>query len=256
MPPHAAPVVLLVHEPLLAEQVPLVPLAVHAWPAPTHIRVVPPPPGPAASVPMGMQHPLLLQALPAQHGSPGSPQLVPVLPPVLPPASLPPVPMAASALVPPEPAPPAPPPAAPPLPTVPPAPEPLAPPALEPPLPAVPPPPPPPQPASTSASIPMTDPALIRSILKSTLRPVLVWPSFRCDMSMPPFGYVGCRSTRSATFVNNDRRVPAHCPVADLERRLHPRGWQPTRALDHVGASARIPTVLACFRLGQPFAYR
>lgn len=84
MPPHWPPLV-LVHAP--AEQVPLTPVPVQVWPAPTHMRVVPPK---AASVVMGMQQPLELQALPEQQGWPGPPHGLPV--PEVPPVVLPPVP--------------------------------------------------------------------------------------------------------------------------------------------------------------------
>jgi hypothetical protein len=57
MPPHWP------QEP--AEQVPLTPAPVHAWPEATHTRVVPPK---AASVVMETQQPLPLQALLAQQG--------------------------------------------------------------------------------------------------------------------------------------------------------------------------------------------
>jgi hypothetical protein len=85
-PPQGAPVV-LVHDP--AEQVPLTPLALHAWFAPTHMRVVPPP----ASVPSGMQHPFAVHVLPAQQGWPGVPQAATVdVPPAPPDPSTPPAP--------------------------------------------------------------------------------------------------------------------------------------------------------------------
>jgi hypothetical protein len=168
MPPQAPPVV-LVHELVLAEHVPLVPLAVHAWPAPTHVRVAKPP----ASVASGMQQPLS-QALAAQHGWPVAPHVVPVLPPEPPD---PPPPMLASGL-PPVPA------SAPP--------ELLAPPAAEPPL------PPdlllPLHPANKSASTPTTVPAQIEVNFKSKLRPtmvIVVRPIVDFAIFEPPFGYVG-----------------------------------------------------------------
>jgi hypothetical protein len=173
MPPQGCPVAVLVHEPVLAEQVPLVPFAVQAWPTPTQVRVVPTP----LSGAIGMQQPLALQALPAQQGWPGSPHAGVVLPPVPPPpppappvpmlASRPPEPMLASLpLVPPAPMPPAPPPPAPPraLVVVPPEPAPPAPPlAVEPPVPLLgllls------PQPASNRASIPIHAPAPIQEM--------------------------------------------------------------------------------------------
>ena len=163
--PQGVPVEVFVQEP--EEQVPLTPFAVHAAPAATHVRVVPPP----ASVPRGMQHPLVLHWLPAQHGWPGAPQAgaVEVLPPA-PPA--PPEPVAlslmlASALPATPPPPVAPPkPLAPPLPVTPPPP--VAPPKpLAPPLPVAPPAPlppepldelPPPHPASSKAASPADTP--------------------------------------------------------------------------------------------------
>jgi hypothetical protein len=75
MPPQASPPV-LVHELVAAEQVPLMPLPVHACPAATHTRVVPVPP-----LVVETQQPLALQALAVQQGCPGSPQAVPELPP-------------------------------------------------------------------------------------------------------------------------------------------------------------------------------
>lgn len=95
--PQGSPVLVLVHEP--AEQVPLTPVAVQASPAPTQVRVVGPPP-PAAS---GMQHPSALHTLPAQQGSPGSPQLVEV-PPLPPAADVFPPPAPPDAWIPPAPA--------------------------------------------------------------------------------------------------------------------------------------------------------
>ena len=89
IPPHGCPVAVLVHEPVLAEQVPLTPFAVQAWPTPTHMRVAAPP----ESGVIGIQQPFALQVLPVQHGCPGSPHAGAVLPPT-PPA--PPVPMLAS----------------------------------------------------------------------------------------------------------------------------------------------------------------
>ena len=178
MPPQGWPVVVLVHEPVLAEQVPLVPAAVHAWPTPTQVRVAAPPESDVS----GTQQPLLLHSLPAQQGCPGSPQAAEVLPPVPPPpappvptlASRPPEPILASgALVPPAPPPPAPPLALPPLPpaAAPPAPPP------EPPL-AVAPPVPlgfdvlSPQPASSKASAETNAPAQIHDSC-----PFLLWPT-------------------------------------------------------------------------------
>jgi len=62
MAPQGVPVLVLVHEPLL-EQVPLVPVAVQAWPTPMQVRVA----IALASVTMGRQQPLL-HAFPAQQG--------------------------------------------------------------------------------------------------------------------------------------------------------------------------------------------
>lgn len=94
MPPQAAPVVALVHEPVVAEQVPLTPLALHACPAPTHRYTRPIPP----SVDVGIQQPFALHTLPGQQGCPGCPQatlpelpLVPAVLLALPPPVLPPV---------------------------------------------------------------------------------------------------------------------------------------------------------------------
>ena len=176
MPPQAP------HELVLAEHVPLVPVAVHAWPAPTHVRVAKPP----ASVVSGMQQPLL-QALAAQHGCPGAPHVALVLPPDPPD---PPAPMLASGLPPVPPLGlPVPPPPAPPEPPEPP--EPLAPPAGEPPL------PPdlllPLHPASRSASTPRTVPARIEVNFKSKLRPTMVGvvrPIIDLAIFEPPFGYM------------------------------------------------------------------
>jgi hypothetical protein len=146
IPPHGCPVAVLVHEPVLAEQVPLTPFAVQAWPTPTHMRVAAPP----ESGVIGIQQPFALQVLPVQHGCPGSPHAGAVLPPTPPAppvpmlASRPPEPMLASpTLVPPAPTPPAPlppvpPPPAPPfpLPPIPPEAAPPEPPlAVEPPVP-------------------------------------------------------------------------------------------------------------------------
>ena len=145
MPPHAVFVVGSVHEPV-AEQVPLIPLPVHSSPTATQVSVVRRPDV------TGMQQPLSVQTLPAQHGWPDSPQAVPpsVEPidasrPLAPPRTLvPPAPV-----LPPVPSPPVPdvpPPGVttPPCPVKPPAPE----------LPPVPPPDPPPHAASSKAIIP------------------------------------------------------------------------------------------------------
>lgn len=194
MPPQGCPVVVLVHEPVLAEQVPLAPFAVHAWPTPTQVRVAAPP----ESGVIGMQQPLALQTLPAQQGCPGSPHAGAVLPPVPPPpppappvlmlASLrPPEPMLASpALVPPAPTPPAPPPPAPPL-TVPPIPPEAAPPApplaVEPPVPlgpglSL------PQPASSNASTETNAPAPIQENCRFELRPVVPTVALTSSLAM------------------------------------------------------------------------
>ena len=140
-PPHGVPVAVLVHEPVLDEQVPVTPVALHACPAATQVRVAAPPPSGA----MGMQQPFALQAFPAQQGSPGAPQAGAVLEPPAPPLPIfaspwPPVPTLASARPPVPtlpPAPPLPPPPAPPWPAPPIPPEPL-PPSADAPAPPVP----------------------------------------------------------------------------------------------------------------------
>jgi hypothetical protein len=63
--PHGVPVAVL-HEPFV--HTPLTPVATQACPAPTHSRVACPPAAVVAT-----QQPLLLHALPPQHGCPGPP---------------------------------------------------------------------------------------------------------------------------------------------------------------------------------------
>lgn len=194
IPPQGVPVE-VVHELVLAEQVPLTPFAVQVWPAPTQILVA----GPAASVVMGMQQPLLLQALAVQQGCPGSPHAGVVLVP--PPA--PPVPMLASACppeppaMPPAPPPPAPPPPEPPL-------------AGLPPLPAVPPDVPPLapapllllHPANINVRTPASVPAAIincQLVLRATTFEVANPINFA--ISHAPFECVQVRSATLAAFV-------------------------------------------------------
>jgi hypothetical protein len=80
-PPQGVLVTVSTHELVLAEQVPLTPVASHAWPTAMQVRVEKRPPSGVT----GTQQPLSLQELPPQQGSPGAPQAVldPPLPPVL-----------------------------------------------------------------------------------------------------------------------------------------------------------------------------
>ena len=96
------------HEPF-AEQVPLSPVPVHAWPTATQVCVANLPP----SGVIGMQQPLLSHTFPAQQGCPAAPQAALVLDPPAPPEAT----LASAPLLPaPPPLPPAP---LPPLPTTP-----------------------------------------------------------------------------------------------------------------------------------------